>query len=101
MSSSKAKDNTGLGGAGTNAFYPPATRKRGAKAEAPPESQPEARPKAAKSDKMRTTIMLSPDTVAGIETLRAQARRDGSRLTTSQIIEDALLSLLRARKINI
>jgi len=51
--------------------------------------------------KMRTTIMLSPNVVAGIEALRAQARKDGNRLTTSQIIETALLDLMRAKKIEV
>jgi hypothetical protein len=51
--------------------------------------------------KMRTTIMLPPDVVAGIEALRMQARKNGTRMTTSQIIEDALNLLMRERKINI
>src|SRR5687767_624857 len=51
--------------------------------------------------KMRTTIMLSPDVVAGIEALRMQARKNGTRMTTSQIIEDALNLLMRERNINI
>jgi hypothetical protein len=51
--------------------------------------------------KMRTTIMLPPDVVAGIEALRMQARKNGTRMTTSQIIEDALNLLMRERNINI
>jgi hypothetical protein len=56
---------------------------------------------AVEAKKMRTTIMLSPDVVAGIEALRMQSRKQGTRLTTSRIIEDALRLLLRERKISV
>lgn len=88
--SSKSKHNTGLAvnpppGAGTGAFF----NKR------PADGQP------VDVKKMRTTIMLSPTAVAGIEALRTHARKQGSRLTTSKIIEDALMILLRERKIDV
>jgi len=57
--------------------------------------------KSPEKKKMRTTIMLPPDVVAGIETLRTQARKNGTRMTTSQIVEDALKLLMRERKINV
>jgi hypothetical protein len=85
--SRKAK-STGLG---TDAFF---TGKTGAATAADPGGKDGEK-------KMRTTIMLSPDVVAGIETLRTQARRSGTRLTTSRIIEDALRLLMRERKIEV
>lgn len=85
---------TKRGGLGADAFFQSA----GASAAAQPD---DAAAPAESEKKMRTTIMLSPGVVAGIETLRTQARKDGSRLTTSQIIEDALLMLMRARKIDV
>lgn len=57
--------------------------------------------KSPEKKKMRTTIMLPPDVVAGIETLRTQARKNGTRMTTSQIVEDALKLLMREQKINV
>lgn len=90
--SSKPKRNTGLG-AGTGAFFNRAAADPGA-----PQATPD---QDAAAPKMRTTIMLSPTAVAGIETLRTQARKNGARLTTSQIIEDALKILLRERKIEV
>jgi len=87
--SSKSK-RTGLG---TNAFFGSAKSGAAAAQQDIDSSQSEK--------KMRTTIMLSPVVVAGIEALRTQARRNGSRLTTSQIIEDALRLLMREQKINV
>jgi hypothetical protein len=89
---SKKKTNTGLGatGLGTSAFFRPT---EGVTAE------PQELPVEEKVAKMRTTVMLSPEVVAGIETLRAQSRRKGQRLTTGEIIDDALRMFLRERKV--
>ena len=73
------------GGLGTNAFYKNISNVDGTPA----------------AKKMRTTIMLPPELVAAIETLRTQARKNGTRLTTSQIIEDAIRILLRENKIQL
>ena len=82
-------------GLGTDAFF------RGAESNAAAAQQDVDTAQAENEKKMRTTIMLSSGVVAGIDTLRTQARKEGSRLTTSQIIEDALRMLLRARKIDV
>jgi len=88
-----SRKTTKRGGLGTDAFF------RGPGANAAQQDDDAAQ--AENEKKMRTTIMLSPGVVAGIDTLRTQARKEGSRLTTSQIIEDALRMLLRARKIDV
>lgn len=80
--SPRTKQDSGLG---TNAFY-----KNLSKADDTPAAK-----------KMRTTIMLSPEIVVAIETLRNQARKNGTRLTTSRIIEDALRLLMRQQKIEV
>lgn len=49
--------------------------------------------------KMRTSVMLSPEVVAGIEALRMEARRKGMRITTSKIVEDAVKILMREKRI--
>ena len=88
-----SRKTTKRGGLGTDAFF------SGAGANAA-QQDGDAAP-TEKEKKMRTTIMLPPEVVAGIETMRTQARKEGSRLTTSKIIEDALRMLMRERKINI
>ena len=80
-------------GLGTGAFF---SDKAGADQ---PAADTDVKPPEKK--KMRTTIMLPPDVVAGIETLRTQARKNGTRMTTSQIVEDALKLLMRERKISV
>lgn len=88
--SSRKNENTGLG-KGKNVFFE--TGKGNA-------SEPQgAAGSEAKVAKMRTSVMLSPEVVAGIEILRTQARKQGQRLTTSEIIDDALRLLMRERKV--
>ncbi|RIK50651.1 MAG: hypothetical protein DCC57_11630 [Chloroflexi bacterium] len=86
--SSRKNENTGLG---KNAFF-----KTGKGNASDPQEATGTEEKVAK---MRTSVMLSPEVVAGIEILRTQARKQGQRLTTSEIIDDALRLLMRERKV--
>lgn len=88
---SKKSNNTGIG-RGADAFFD--DKDTSEETQVKP-----AKPKQAK--KMRTTVMLSPEVVAGIEALRTQARKNGNRLTTSKIIEEALKLLMRERRIEV
>jgi hypothetical protein len=43
--------------------------------------------------KVRTTVMLYPETLAALEMLKVQARRRGTRATYSDILEEAIQAL--------
>jgi len=60
---------------------------------------PEAEPPPLK--KVRTTVMLYPETLAELEMLKVQARRRGTRATYSDILEEAIQALVRRRRVEV
>ena len=91
---SNAKKKTGLG-AGVGAFFQTdddtAATEPG-KTRAPEPSKPE---------KVRTTVMLYPTTLSGIELLKSESRKRGNRATMSDILNDAVAMLMRERNIKL
>jgi hypothetical protein len=71
-----------------------ATSARSAPREAREEPDP-ATPE--KLKKVRTTVTLYPDTLALMELMKVQARRDGARATYSDILEEAIVDLAEKR----
>ena len=61
-----------------------------------------AKPKPAKAPKkVRTTVTLYPRTLAAMELLKAESRKEGERSTLSDILGDAIDLLLKKKKISV
>ena len=59
-----------------------------------------AKPKPVKAPKkVRTTVTLYPRTLAAMELLKAESRKEGERSTLSDILGDAIDLLLKKKKI--
>ncbi|MDQ4078349.1 MAG: hypothetical protein M3220_19145 [Chloroflexota bacterium] len=69
-----------------------------------PESEQEegaAEVEAPKPKKVRTTVTLYPDTLATMEMLKVEARRQGEKATYSDILEEAILDLARKKGVEL
>jgi hypothetical protein len=91
-----SKKRTGLG---TDAFFQqpePADEERLAEQQSPGQDpKPEDKqPKKSKSEKVRTTVTLYPETLAGMEMLKVQARLEGEKATFSDILNEAVQDLM-------
>lgn len=76
----------------------PATQQPGAQEPRPTSPQGVAPPP---PKKVRTTVMLYPETLAELEMLKVQARRRGTRATYSDILEEAIQALTRQRRVEV
>lgn len=98
----KNRRSTGLG---TDIFF----RSPANESDLPANSDGDPSPPAAKSHvpesgtdkKIRTTVTLYPQTLAAMESLKVQARRQGQRATYSDILEEAILDLARKRGVEL
>lgn len=82
-----SKKQTGLG---TSAFFSGSKKKPAA----------DAAPETPKPEKIRTTVMLSPEAYAGLEQLKSHARRQGQKATYSDLLDEAIRKLMVERKIS-
>ena len=51
--------------------------------------------------KVRTTIMLYPDTLAGLDMLKVHARKQGGKATYSDILEEAIRDLMKKKGVTV
>ncbi len=95
---SKEQRRTGLG---TNAFYqvPRNIEPEVEELELPaaPLTRNETPGEAEKPKKVRTTVTLYPETLATMEMLKVDARRQGEKATYSDILDEAILDLARKK----
>lgn len=87
------------GGLGKNAFFRGADDQQGEAAETSVDpttgSTTVKEPAAEKPKKVRTTVMLYPETMAGMEALKTQLRKNtGKRVTYSDILNKAILDFM-------
>lgn len=64
-----------------------------------PRSLPPTEAEPAAPKKVRTTVMLYPETLAELEMLKVQARRQGTKATYSDILEAAIQALVSQQKV--
>jgi hypothetical protein len=65
-------------------------------------AQAEPKPKAPpKPKKVRTTILIYPETLASMELLKVEARKKGDKATLSDIIEEAVQGLMKKKKLEL
>lgn len=110
-----SKRKTGLG---TDAFFkqpeavaeedrPEETREQREEPEQVRESKPKAqkparkKPEKSKPEKVRTTVTLYPETLAAMEALKVEARKQGDKATYSDILNDAIRELVKKRKVKV
>lgn len=100
-----SKRKTGLG---TDAFFqqsePSEDEKAAEKKEPEQEQEPQAEgkgPKRNKSEKVRTTVTLYPETLAGMEMLKVQARMEGEKATYSDILNEAIRDLMEKKGVEL
>lgn len=88
-------------GLGTNAFF--ASTEDEKTVETPVVEQPKAaKPKPPKKvEKVRTTVTLYPHTLAAMELLKAEARKDGVKATFSDVLGDAIDLLMKKKKLSV
>lgn len=82
-----SKKQTGLG---TNAFFSGSKK----------QTAEEAAPETPKQEKIRTTVMLTPEAYAGLEQLKSHARRQGQKATYSDLLDEAIRKLMVERDIS-
>ena len=56
---------------------------------------------APQSRKVRTTVTLYPDTLAALEMLKVYARKQGERMTYSDILDEAISNLIEKKGIKV
>lgn len=99
-------------GLGTSAFFKPREVVPGEAASSSPEAQqqvhqaqpispPPLEPLAQEDSprKMRTTVMLYPETLANMELLKIQGRKRGKRTTYSDILNEAIQLLMERQEV--
>lgn len=64
-------------------------------------SEPESRTQKPKSEKMRTTVMLSPDTLAGMDLYKVRLKRFRKKPSYSEIIDEAIRLFLKIHEADI
>ncbi len=88
-------------GLGTNAFFGSDETNQVVENTATEQPTP-VKPKPVKAvKKVRTTVTLYPRTLAAMELLKAESRKDGERSTLSDILGDAIDLLLKKKKISV
>ena len=89
------------GGLGKNAFFRQQEEDSEESVATPAKQDAKAKPKAPKPEKpkkVRTTVMLYPDTMAGLESLKAHGRQTTGKLTTySDVLNEAIHDLMKKK----
>lgn len=88
-----AKKRTGLG---TAAFFQARANQQEPTEQGEPQAAEPPKPR-----KVRTTVTLYPDTLAMMEMLKVEARRQGQRATFSDILEEAILILAERKGVTL
>lgn len=88
-------------GLGTNAFFGSDETSQAVESAAIEQPTPVKQKPAKAPKKVRTTVTLYPRTLAAMELLKAESRKEGERSTLSDILGDAIDLLLKKKKISI
>ena len=100
----KRTDRTGIQ-LGTNAFFQNIGADTPEESVQPPEPEavapPPPPPPPPKPKKMRTTITMYPETMALLEALKIDAKRNGAKATFSDILKEAIHDLATKREITL
>lgn len=88
-------------GLGTNAFFGSDEADQVVESAAVEQPAP-AKPKVVKAPKkVRTTVTLYPHTLAAMELLKMESRKEGERATLSDVLGDAIDLLLKKKKLSV
>ena len=88
-------------GLGTNAFFGSDETNQVVESGAIEQPTPVKQKPAKAVKKVRTTVTLYPRTLAAMELLKAESRKEGERSTLSDILGDAIDLLLKKKKISV
>ena len=88
-------------GLGTNAFFGSDETNQVLESSAIEQPTPVKQKPAKAVKKVRTTVTLYPRTLAAMELLKAESRKEGERSTLSDILGDAIDLLLKKKKISV
>lgn len=99
-----SKKKTGLG---TNAFFqqPQSAEEKEEEQKETVETQPTAQaveePAPERTEKVRTTVTMYPETRAGLEMLKIQELRQGNKVTFSDILDEAIQNLMEKKGVEV
>jgi len=86
------KKQTGLG---RSAFFKNTT------ADETETDAPALKPTAKKPEKVRTTLTLYPETLASMEMLKIEGRKAGERVTLSDVLNEAVTTLMQKKGLSL